>query len=92
MLTKLAIATPSREPISSIASIAAASPSWASSVTSGPASSTAVGERLARPESGRSPAIRRASRASAVPDAYASTQPWLGQLPWHGGPSNSITM
>ena len=39
MLTKLAIATPRRRPTSFVAAIAAASPSWASSVTSGPASS-----------------------------------------------------
>ena len=30
------------------------------------------------------------SRASAVPEASVSRQPWLGQLPWHGGPSLSI--
>ena len=43
-------------------------------------------------ESGRSAAIRRPSRASAVPEANASRQPWLGQLPWQGGPFSSMTM
>ena len=92
MFTKLAIATPSRVPISSMASIAAASPSCASSVTSGPSSSRPAASARPRPELGCSWAIRSASRASAVPDASDSTQPWLGQLPWHGGPSMSITM
>ena len=27
-----------------------------------------------------------------MPEAIASTQPWFGQLPWHGGPFRSITM
>ncbi len=45
------------------------------------------------------PGVRAARRPAAwprapapVPEANASTQPRLGQLPWHGGPSNSITM
>ena len=92
MLTKLVIATPSREPISSITSIAAASPSCASSVTSGPTSGCPSASARPRPECGRSRATRVASRASAVPDAIASMQPWFGQLPWQGGPFSSITM
>ena len=50
MFTKLAIATPSRLPISSIASIAAASPSCASSVTSGPSSSRPSASARPSPE------------------------------------------
>ncbi len=45
----------------------------------------------ARPESGAAAAARSASRRSAVPDAIDSMQPWLGQLPWQGGPSMSTT-
>ena len=67
MLTKLAIATPSRVPISSITSIAASSPSWASSVTSGPASSRPSASARPSPESGRSrgdpPRLARQRRA-----------------------------
>ena len=75
------MATPRLRPIVAIVSIAASSPSWASSVTSGPASSRPSASARPRPEFGRSRAIRSASRASAVPDASASTQPWFGQLP-----------
>ena len=57
-----------------------------------PSISSPVGERLGqrrvRLALGRAPAPRR---ASAVPEASASTQPWFGQLPWQGGPSTSIT-
>ena len=91
VFTKLAIATPRLRPMVSIVSIAASSPSWASSVTSGPTSSRPSACARPRPESGRSWAIRSASRASAVPDASDSTQPWFGQFPWHGGPFRSIT-
>ena len=33
-----------------------------------------------------------ASRTSAEPEAMTSRQPRFGQLPWHGGPSMSMTM
>jgi hypothetical protein len=42
-------------------------------------------------ESGALSAAARPSRAIAVPDAITSTHPWLGQFPWQGGPSASIT-
>ncbi len=93
MLTRLAIAIPSREPISSIASIAAGSPSWASSVTSGPASS--------RPSPQRAPEARVGLLAGrfAAPPARAPSPTrrsrrsrGSGQLPWQRGPSKSITM
>ena len=43
-------------------------------------------------ESGSSSAATVPSRPIAVPEATASRQPWLGQLPWQRGPSSSITM
>ena len=50
MLTMLVMTTPRRAPISSTASIAASSPSWASSVTSGPTSSRPPATARARPD------------------------------------------
>ncbi len=74
-------------PISVIASIAALSPSWASSVISGPSSASPRAPAPGRgPDWGCSPAIRVASRVSAVPEASDSTQPRPGQLPWQRRP------
>ena len=55
-------------------------------------SNAVAASALASVEYGRSRAIRSASRTSAVPEASVSTQPRFGQLPWHGGPSRSITV
>ena len=46
--------------------------------------------RAPSPGAARPP--RAPSRASAVPEASDSMQPWLGQVPWHGGPLMSTTM
>src|SRR5215211_360515 len=63
------------------------SPSSAAATMSGPetfpSSSSARANRL----SGLSRASSEASRSSAWPEQYASTQPLLGQLPGQGGPS-----
>ena len=69
MFTTLVMTTPRRAPISSTASIAASSPSWASSVTSGPTSSRPSAIARARPDCGRSAASRVASRTRAGPEA-----------------------
>src|SRR3954469_9889377 len=92
MLAKLAQATPSRLPISSKTSIATSSPARAASVATRPSISLPSSSALPSAESGELSPAARASRPSAVPEASDSTQPWFGQLPWHGGPSTWITV
>src|SRR5436190_4183586 len=91
MLAKVAMATPRWRPIVARAPIAASSPACADAVTDVP--SIAWPPAASRPsaESGSRSAAAAPSRASACPDAKISTQPWFGQLPWHGGPFSSIT-
>ena len=92
MFTRLESPTPSARPTVSIASSATGSPSCASSVTNGPVSSCPSSSASPSGVSGRRATRSDASRTSAEPDAITSRQPRLGQLPWHGGPSMSMTM
>ena len=92
MLAKLEQATPRRLPIRSKTPIAVSSPASAALVTAVPSTFSPAASSLPRAESGALSATARPSRPSAVPEASASTQPWLGQLPWQGGPSAWITV
>ena len=92
MLTKLAIATPRRVPISVehgerrrvavVGQLGDEGPGSAWPSAERPAS---AGLRALGGDPRRLPGQRRARR-------HASMQPWLGQLPWQRGPSMSITM
>ena len=77
----------------STTSTAIPSPASAASVTVLPLISLAARRAPARAPTPGAPRPRaRPARPSAVPEASASTQPWLGQLPWQRGPFSSITM
>ena len=78
-------------PISSKTATATSSPSWAASVTALPSIDSPSACSLPSADSGLLSAAASPSRPSAVPEASASTQPWLGQLPWQAGPSIWIT-
>ena len=75
-------AAPDRRPTTSSAM---PSPASAASVTVLPVDLAAGGERPAERRVGCVCGAPGALAASAVPDASASTQPRLGQLPWHAG-------
>ncbi len=78
--------TPSQRPIRSTASIAAESPSWASSVTSAPVISRPRATSRPSPDSGQRAAASTPACASAVPDAIASRQPWFRAVARTGRP------